>query len=49
MRLILTCSYSDQMPNSWYFIHIYLGNILSVESLIKNNLTLIRISFHGSS
>ena len=37
------------MPNSWYFIHIYFGNILSVESLIKNNLILVRISFHGSS
>ena len=38
-----------QMPNSWYFIHIYFGDILSVESLIKNSLILVRISFHGSS
>ena len=32
-----------------FIIHIYLGNIVSVESLIKNNLIFPRIRFYSSS
>ena len=35
MSLILMCTY----------FHIYFGNILSLVSLIENNLILVRISF----
>lgn len=32
-----------------FIIHIYLGNIVSVESLIKNNLIFPMIRFYSSS
>ena len=32
-----------------FIIHIYRGNIVSVESLIKNNLIFPRIRFYSSS